>query len=389
MTLPRQADVHEPLLAVLAEQFGGEARPKDVYEPLAKRFPAITLDDLSAHVPSGANRWTTIVRFARWDLVEGGFIEPEPQGIWRLTAAGRQRASGRLESLPIAVSEPPPAVRDGLFAEAKPRPELMALTSIEAALLAAERAATRPSEFEAAAASAFAFLGFDVEQLGGAGDTDVMIDAPLGIDRYSLILDAKTTAKGAVAEAQINWLALDDHREKHHADYAVVLGPTFAGGALTQHAHDRSVTLLTTSRLIALLRLHDSTPLTLTELRPFFVGRGDDLAFDALSIACDKMRRATSLLMRIVEQVRDWNEVQPNQVLAHPTTLFATLLQGQAGLDGLTRDEVIDAVAVLSSTTVGILHPTGDGYVSTTTPSGAAQRLAALATGAGSLRTSE
>ena len=42
-------------------------------------------------------------------------------------------------------------------------------------------------------------------------------------------------------------------------------------------------------------------------------------------------------------------------------------------------DEVIDAVTVLSSATVGILRPTGDGYVLTTTPAGAGRRLAAFA----------
>jgi hypothetical protein len=89
------------------------------------------------------------------------------------------------------------------------------------------------------------------------------------------------------------------------------------------------------------------------------------------------------LLPQIVEQVRVWNEVQPNQILAHSMTLFTALMREDTGLEGLTLDEVADAVAVLSSTTVGILQPVMNdgaiaGYVLTTTPVGASRRMAAF-----------
>lgn len=258
-----------------------------------------------------------------------------------------------------------------------------ATKDIELKLAATQRASARPSEFEAAVAAAFAFLGYDVEHVGGAGDTDVVIDAPLGVERYTAIIDAKSTAHGSVANAQINWLALDDHRKVHRADYVLVIGPAFAGGAVTRRAEEHSVTLLTTDQLATVIRLHDETPLTLVELRTLFVLRGDERAFAELVAAGVRMRRRTLLLPKIVEQVRIWNEVQPNQILAHPMTLFTALIREDNGLAGLTLDEVNDAVAVLSSTTVGILQPVIKdgaiaGYVLTTTPIGASRRIASL-----------
>ena len=383
MTLPNRSEIHDPLLSVLSEQPDGGARPKDIYEPLAQRFPQIVLDDLSLRLKSGANKWMNLVQFARWDLVEAGYIEPDPPGIWRLTNMGRRRVAGEADLRQVYVSAEPADERAITpFVASQPVVQTQA-QDIELTLAATQRASTRPSEFEAAVAAAFAFMGYDVEHVGGAGDTDVVIDAPLGVERYTAIIDAKSTARGSVSDAQINWLALDDHRKKHRADYVLVIGPAFAGGAVTRRAEEHNVTLVTTEQLVTVVRLHDETPLTLVDFRTLFVRRGDERAFAELAAAGVKMRRHTLLLPKIVEQVRVWNEVQPNQVLAHSMTLFTALMREDNGLEGLTLDEVADAVAVLSSTTVGILQPVMNdgaiaGYVLTTTPVGASRRMAAF-----------
>ena len=41
------------------------------------------------------------------------------------------------------------------------------------------------------AGAGFEMLGFSVKQLGDAGDTDVLVEAPIGDETYSVVVDAK------------------------------------------------------------------------------------------------------------------------------------------------------------------------------------------------------
>ncbi|MFC4017526.1 hypothetical protein ACFOW4_06160 [Micromonospora sp. GCM10011542] len=132
-------------------------------------------------------------------------------------------------------------------------------------------------EFEAAVATAFRFLGFRAEHLGGSGRTDVLLTAELAAaERYQAIVEVKSSAAGMVAENSIKFDALKDHQRKHLADYGLVVGPGF-GGRIRDWAVNNGFTLLTVDDLAALLSRHQISPLTLTELRVLFERTGDDL----------------------------------------------------------------------------------------------------------------
>jgi len=71
--LPKRSDVRMPLLKLLLAQ-GGRARPKDLYDPLAKQFK-LTAQDL-AQTCGGGSKWQAYVRGARDEMVEWGLIHP-------------------------------------------------------------------------------------------------------------------------------------------------------------------------------------------------------------------------------------------------------------------------------------------------------------------------
>ncbi len=383
MTLPKQSEIYDPLLDVLAEQPGGEARPQDVYPAVTARFTIEPLD-LAARVKTGANRWIVFIQFARADLVANGYLHQGPPGLWRLTDKGWARTRDK-DRKPLVITRRKAV--DGGAARRRTVPPVVrqissTAESVVRALSDAEHDSAHPDRYEVAVADAFSYLGFEVEHVGGAGNTDVVADAPLGTGRYRLILDAKTTSRGAVAEAQINWPAIDEHRQQRTADYALVVGPEFAGGNLLQRAEAYTITLLTTKHLVTLVQLHQKTPFTLEELRPVFARRGDPTAFNELHALNHDIARRWFLLSRIVEQINLFNRLRPNLVLGQKMALFASLAgTGDKRLDGVTPEEVEDALTVLSSRAVGLLRRTSnttDGFVLTAAPAGVRQRLNAL-----------
>jgi restriction system protein len=92
MPFVSQRDLEIPLLRLI-ERFGGEAQPKQLYDPLAEQFQ-LTPDERRERMESnGANKWENDVQWVRQRLVSAGQIDPSVRGIWRITEAGRKRIS--------------------------------------------------------------------------------------------------------------------------------------------------------------------------------------------------------------------------------------------------------------------------------------------------------
>jgi len=91
MSFPMQKDIEEPLLREIAQR-GGEARPNELFEAVARHFPQLTEADLK--IPHGAvySPWSTRVHNVRAVLVHKGELNKSaPRGVWRITDKGRQR----------------------------------------------------------------------------------------------------------------------------------------------------------------------------------------------------------------------------------------------------------------------------------------------------------
>ena len=56
---------------------GGKALAKDVYPVVTKAFPQLTPGDIAEPLPSGGNKWTNRMQWARQRLVERGETVPK------------------------------------------------------------------------------------------------------------------------------------------------------------------------------------------------------------------------------------------------------------------------------------------------------------------------
>jgi len=88
--LPSQKEIEIPLLQVLVE-LGGQARPKDIYPLVAKKFPEVPKVKFEERHKSGRNKWNNRVQFTRQTLKDKGEIDSPARGIWRITQKGRER----------------------------------------------------------------------------------------------------------------------------------------------------------------------------------------------------------------------------------------------------------------------------------------------------------
>ena len=99
MASPSEKDIEIPLLREI-EAMGGEARPSELDDKVAKYFPELTsADQKLRHPRSGQLIWSNRIRWVRQHLVNKGELDASVRGIWRITDKGRAR---------IAVVHPPP-----------------------------------------------------------------------------------------------------------------------------------------------------------------------------------------------------------------------------------------------------------------------------------------
>jgi hypothetical protein len=132
-----------------------------------------------------------------------------------------------------------------------------------------------PKDFELDVMDAFSYLGFDSEYLGGAGDTDILLTANIGLESFKIDVECKTSKSGKIIDQQIDWISLRDHRKKNEANFVILVGPEFSGGNLEKRADEYDVSLLRTDDLVRLVQAHSRFPFTLVELKDLFAGRGD------------------------------------------------------------------------------------------------------------------
>jgi 5-methylcytosine-specific restriction enzyme B len=105
MPLPTQRQLEVPLLRLI-ESRGGEAKPKDLYGPLARLFPQLTAHDLNRRMDStGAAKWENHVQWVRQKLVESGDLDGSTHGTWKITDGGRARLRDAPTDLPHSSDE--------------------------------------------------------------------------------------------------------------------------------------------------------------------------------------------------------------------------------------------------------------------------------------------
>jgi hypothetical protein len=401
MALPNQ---HDPKLwlAMLHEidAAGGSLPPASLYPLLRPYFPGITDADAAERLPSGGNRWTNRVQWARQNLVHLGYLERGTPGRWVVSEIGRAwvrstwqgaehdystvakpahvdpapRSRSRRERRPAAATAPP--VRLGGAAD-----------QICDRIVADQRKSSSPQLFEQDLSDAFAYLGFDARHVGGSREADIVLTAPLGQLSYSVVVDAKTAQSGRIPDSQINWSVVANYQKNRAATFAAVVGEDFSGGQLRAFADQYGVTLVTTAMLCEVVRLHARAPYNLLDLKDLFKAPG--LATDGVA-ALRERHRATEqhwrLVAEIVETIAAFQAQATGGFALKVDQLHPVLYSKALGRGGTAAipslQDVSDAVGFLASPAVNVLAEvpgSGGAYQLAVRADIAQRRLRALA----------
>jgi hypothetical protein len=310
--------------------------------------------------------WSTPAQVSRRSYMLRGLRAAELTDDGRLviTDAGRsvlERLPGVVEPTSFVVAEEPVEEPD-LPAEpavVERMPTADETSELTRTLEETAHAAQSPDDFEIAVRDAFDFLGFDATWHGGAGKTDVLLSAELGPgERYRVIVDTKATSHAAVADQQIDWETLDEHRDRYQADYVAVVAPSFQGERVRSRARSRgrAVALIDVPTLTQVLRQHVAAPLGLDAYRSLFdVDRGPDEVVEA----GEELRRQFTLCVRILGLV---HALEPDEDAVEPVDLYWNLRDFEDQFGRATRDEIADTLDVLCQPPLALLRRSGEGF---------------------------
>lgn len=104
--------------------------------------------------------------------------------------------------------------------------------------------------FEKVLVEAFNALGFSARHIGGRDEPDILIED------YKILFDAKTTEKGIISEAYVNFNALERYKNKHNIKYIGIVAPGFSSGNIQTTAEKEGITLIETEVICKILQNH-------------------------------------------------------------------------------------------------------------------------------------
>lgn len=192
------------------------------------------------------------------------------------------------------------------------------------------------------------------------------------------MIDGKASRHGRVGNAQIDWYALERHRERHSADHILIVAPAFSGGELSRDAERTGAALISATDLAEVLRLHATTPLPLPTLRDLcrYPGKAD-LPLSRMKEHAGEIARLQYLLPDIVDTIAEAYMYELYEPVNADTLLLplASRRRGRA----YSREEVTAALELLTVPQLGILRRVGEGRYTVQMPKATlVRRLRAL-----------
>ena len=200
MAIPSEKDIELPLLQEI-EAAGGEAKPSELYDKVARHFPQLTPSDQTVRHPrSGLLIWANRVQWARQHLVNKGEIDASTRGIWKITERGRAR---------LGVVPPPPPHRP---APLPPLPTIAGLLDREKQQICVQLLELlmnlHPQQFEEFAGKLLESVGFtdiEVTKYVGDGGIDGYGNLEMGVVKVKAAFQVKRW-RNNVPAAEINQL---------------------------------------------------------------------------------------------------------------------------------------------------------------------------------------
>lgn len=219
----------------------------------------------------------------------------------RLMTASTYQATARglafAELMPLEHARPAELGTNSLDSASAGRP---ASTALVEELQDAAQDTRQPARFEAAVAAVLRSLGLHAVDLGGPGDTDVLVTVRTTPTSYTkVIVDAKATSHPSVLEGAIDFTTLEEHRRRHNADRVALVGIGFDAGRTLKRARDQGVALITVDQLAEVVDRHRTSPLTPVELLALFESDGQD---DLWTVADQRSALITAVIRAVAEE---------------------------------------------------------------------------------------
>lgn len=157
--------------------------------------------------------------------------------------------------------------------------------------------------FEASIESAFRRLGFRAQRIGGSGNTDVLVqwyDHERGL--RTAVVDGKSTTSGQISHTHVSDVAISAHKDKHSAEFAAIIAPSFSGDTIKQMAAKKRWVLITATELGAIVTAAESLGLGPADLGVLFEAP-DGLSRVAQLI--DARQREMDIVSLVISRLRD------------------------------------------------------------------------------------
>ena len=198
MAIPSEKDIELPLLREI-EAAGGEARPLELYDKVARHFLQLTPSDQTAkHPRSGLFIWANRVAWARQHLVNRGEIDASIRGIWKITEKGRARLG---VVSPPSLPSPSPTPTPSTIGELLDGERQQVRTQLHELLMN-----LHPQQFEEFAAKLLESVGFtdvEVTKYVGDGGIDGYGNLEMGVVKVKAAFQVKRW-RNNVPPAEIN-----------------------------------------------------------------------------------------------------------------------------------------------------------------------------------------
>jgi len=244
------------------------------------------------------------------------------------------------------------------------------------AQLTATACGSDPTAFEIAVCEAFAALGFLTRHLGGNGQPDGLLDAPLGREAYRVVLECKTTSPGKIVhEPRPEEPA--GFRMPYQADFALLVGAAFGDErSFADELQQHRVAALTVDALVRLLQANIGPD----ALRALFAPGHADIAVNRLLWEREHgvQKRVAVIADRIVRigwhlqtELGDMASRSERPYLTEESLLLLVdeRLATEGVTTGVTRAEFSQALARLCDTGTARRTEDGMGYVICEPPS--------------------
>ncbi|MGG0593529.1 hypothetical protein ABEY80_27310 [Priestia megaterium] len=239
----------------------------------------------------------------------------------------------------------------------------------------ASQASSDPTRFEKALQIGFSLLGFNVEHLGGAGKTDILLQASTAPKfAYSVSVDAKSTYYSGVSDSSIDFDTIIEHKNKHETNYAAIVSINFQGDRVVDRAINRGVALIDVDSLEKLIRWHVEVPLKSDSYKKIFEQNGL-VNLKVLEEDRNKIIREGLLLQAIIKCLSDQSSDSFTKGIVQEREIYLLLKYDQRFDIAPDLEEITSMLAFLSSPLIGCVGKAKEGYYAIGSLQDAAQKF--------------